>query len=159
MKPALGPRAQAALILALVATLGALLGILGDRLVASQRSSSEPGDAPGRMNGDMMPASRFGGRLTERLDLTAEQRSRIDAILAEQQAQARTLTSEYQPQFRALADQTRERIEAVLTDEQREQMRAMRQRMRRPGDMRRGMPGVRPDSPRPALDSARPNPL
>lgn len=155
MRPALGPRAQAALILALVATLGALLGILGDRLIASQRGVPEPAAAPGRMPGEMMPDSRFGGRLAERLDLTAEQRSRIDAILAEQQAQARVLTREYQPQFRALANQTRERIEAVLTDEQREQMRTMRQRMRRPGEMRRGMPGVRPDSPRSNPDSAR----
>lgn len=136
MRPSLGPRAQAGLVLALVATSGALLGILGDRLLASQRSDEAPAMvAPVQgSRGGMIAGSRYGERLAQRLDLSDVQRARIDSIFAEEQVRARELSREFQPQFRALADQTRERVEAVLTPEQLEQMRAMRQqRMRRPG--------------------------
>lgn len=138
MKLSLGPRAQAVLLLALVAMIGALLGIIGDRVVAAQRS-----DAPAADERRMSPprggmgAMRYSDRLADRLNLSTEQRVRIDSILAEEQVRARALAQEFQPQFRTLAEQTRMRVESVLTAEQREQMRAMRQqRMRRTGDQR-----------------------
>jgi Spy/CpxP family protein refolding chaperone len=134
----LGPRVQAVLVLALVGTIGALLGILGDRVIA-QRSAALPGEVP-RMSqprGGMIPAMRYSDRLADRLNLTADQRVRIDSILAEERIRARELAQEFQPQFRSLAEQTRMRVESVLTAEQREQMRAMRQqRARRMGDPR-----------------------
>jgi Spy/CpxP family protein refolding chaperone len=140
----LGPRTQAVLVLALVGTIGALLGILGDRVIAGQRSAAVTGETP-RMSpprGGMMPAMRYSERLADRLDLSADQRARIDTILAEEQVHARALAQEFQPQFRALAEQTRIRVESVLTAGQREQMRAMRQqRMRRMGDQRPPPPG------------------
>jgi Spy/CpxP family protein refolding chaperone len=138
VKLSLGPRAQAVLLLALVAVIGALLGIVGDRVVAAQRSGAPAADSP-RMSpprGGMAPM-RYSDRLADRLNLSSEQRIRIDSILAEEQVRARALAQEFQPQFRTLAEQTRMRVESVLTAEQREQMRAMRQqRMRRPGDQR-----------------------
>lgn len=88
-----------------------------------------------------MPGARYGENLATRLDLSASQRARIDSILAENRVRARELTRQFQPQFRQLAEQTRERVEAVLTPEQLEQLRTMRQqRMRRRGDMRPGGP-------------------
>jgi Spy/CpxP family protein refolding chaperone len=136
-----GPRAQAGIVLALVAAVGALLGILGDRLVAQQRDAATPvvtrpgpGPAPG-MPG--MGAMRYGDRLALRLDLTADQRARIDSILAQEQIRIRELSRQFQPQFRAIADQTRERVEAVLTQEQRERLGELREeRMRRLGTER-----------------------
>jgi hypothetical protein len=84
-----------------------------------------------------MAPMRYSDRLADRLNLSSEQRIRIDSILAEEQVRARALAQEFQPQFRTLAEQTRMRVESVLTDEQREQMRAMRlQRSRRMGDQR-----------------------
>lgn len=157
----LGPRAQAVLIIALVATLSALLGILGDRYIAQRRAADLPAgmERMGPPRGGMMPALRYGDALAVRLDLSAEQREQIESILAEDRVRARELTEQFQPQLRALADQTRRRVETVLTPEQLDQLRAMRlQRMRRRGDMRpgemrpRGMdvtrPRRRPDSVR-----------
>src|SRR5690606_34379773 len=118
-----------------------LIGILADRFIAQRRAAdSPPGvERMGPPRGGMMSGRRYGDGLAARLDLTAEQRERIEAILAEERVRARELTDQFQPQFRALAGQTRERVEAVLTSEQREQLRAMRQqRMRRPRDMRPG---------------------
>lgn len=143
MRPSLGPRAQVVLILALVATLGALLGILGDRFVAARRAAETPlmmGRTP-PMRGGPTQGARYGESLATRLDLSAEQRARIDSILAEDRVRARELTRQFQPQFRQLAEQTRERVEAVLTPEQLEQLRTMRQqRVRRRGDLRPGGP-------------------
>ena len=144
VRPALSPRAQAVLILAFVATLGALLGILGDRVLASRRASSPPpAEWTPPPRGGMMPGGRYGEGLATRLDLSASQRAQIDSILAEDRVRARELTRQFQPQLRQLAEETRARVEAVLTPEQLEQLRAMRQqqRMRRRGDIRPGGPG------------------
>lgn len=141
----LGPRAQAALVLALVALVGALVGILGDRIVAQQRADSAPdsttrdvmqrrGDGPRRGPG----MSRFADQLETRLDLSPDQRAAIENIIAEEQQRVRALTAEFQPRFRLIAQQTRERVDSVLTPAQREELRAMR-RQRMP-DVGRGMP-------------------
>lgn len=143
----LGARGQAGLILALVATIGALLGILGDRYIATRRAVNA-GPVWERMDGSraMMPGMRYGEGLAARLDLSDEQRARIDSILADNRARARELTAQYQPQFRALAEETRRSVEAVLTSEQQAQLRAMReQRMQ-------GRPGMRPDRTGPRSD-------
>jgi Spy/CpxP family protein refolding chaperone len=151
---ALGPRTQAGLVLALVAALGALLGILGDRLVAQQRAEPTMVDMGPMQRPDIMrpPGPRYGDRLAERLGLTPAQRSAIDSILDEEQERVRTLTSQFQPQFRTIANQTRLRVEEVLTPEQRAVMRTMRaERMRRLGDER---PQFR-DAVRPGPDERR----
>ena len=149
MKPALGPRAQVVLILAFVATIGAFIGILGDRYVARQRADAAPAVERGTMpRGGMMPGMRYGDGLATRLDLSAEQRAQIDSILAQDRLRARELTRQFQPQFRSLAEETRARVEAVLTAEQRDELRAMRQQRMRRGDMR---PGDMPADMRPGL--------
>lgn len=142
MRPALSPRVQAILVLALVATLGALIGILGDRYIATQRADvAQPGLERAPL--PMASGARYVEGLTRSLNLSAAQRTQIDSILAEDRVRARALTMQFQPQFRALASETRERVEAVLTADQREQLRAMRQQhMRGRRDVR---PDLRPD--------------
>lgn len=133
-----GPRAQAGIVLALVATLGALLGILGDRLVAQQREAPPameppPGRTPGMMRPEMVRG--YGQQLARHLDLTDGQRAQIDSILMQERLRVRELNREFQPRFRAVARQTRERVEAVLTPEQRARLGELRtERMRRIGD-------------------------
>ncbi|HEX2167676.1 MAG TPA: hypothetical protein VHG09_10635 [Longimicrobiales bacterium] len=143
MKYALGPRTQALLILALVATLGALVGILGDRYIAQRRAADTPPavERTGPLRIGPAPGMRYGAALAVRLDLSAEQREQIERILEEDRVRARELAAQFQPQFRMLAEQTRERVEAVLTPAQIEQLRTIREdRMRRRGEMRsRGM--------------------
>jgi|SRR5687768_796452 len=154
-------RAQAAIVLALVATLGALLGILGDRLLAQPRPpATEPappalGQEPGPMAaqpprpGQRPPRGpRFAERLSDELNLTEAQRAAIDSILAEQGARVRALNAEVQPRFQQIAEQTRTRIDQVLTDEQRTELRRIRQaRIRQERLLRMGeprQPGRRP---------------
>lgn len=141
----LGPRAQAVIVLALVATLGALLGIVGDRTLAARATARAaavgvPGGAMMRTGGPAGPHGaagpwrwearadvRYAERLGSWLDLSPVQRSEIDGIVAEEQARVRELTREVEPRFRAIAGDTRQRIEAVLTDAQREQLRSLRE--------------------------------
>jgi Spy/CpxP family protein refolding chaperone len=154
MSERLSVRAQAIVVLALVATLGALLGILGDRLLA-QQSPAEPDtpapgmrpfDRPGRPDPRGL-GPRFAERLGQELDLAPAQRAAIDSIIAEERARVRQLTAEVQPRFRQIAEQTRARIDQVLTDEQRVELRRIRQeRLRQERRLRMGepRPGRRP---------------
>jgi hypothetical protein len=162
----LGPRAQAAVVLALVAASGALAGMLGERLVAQQRGPAYDvvEDTPFRMPPGMMGRgpldttngirpgmrgpggpggpgatmraagvdARYAARLSTLLDLSAEQQLAIDSIMTEQRRRVRELTVELEPRFRAIAQDTRRNVDAVLTPEQLEQMRTMRQRRLRP---------------------------
>jgi Spy/CpxP family protein refolding chaperone len=152
-------RAQAVTVLALVATLGALLGILGDRLLAQPRPpATEPAPpvmgpppmaAPSPRPGQRPPRGpRFAERLSDELNLTETQRAAIDSILAEQGARVRALNAEVQPRFQQIAEQTRTRIDQVLTDEQRAELRRIRQaRIRQERLLRMGEP--RPPGRRP----------
>jgi Spy/CpxP family protein refolding chaperone len=146
MRMNLGPRGQAAIVLALVATLGGLIGILGDRTFVGRAAASTSegtelvrpglpgghGSSGGSMAGgpwrwEAMADARYAERLAGALELTPEQRTAINGIVEEQQARVRELTREVEPRFRAIAGETRDRVEAVLTDEQRTRLRAMRE--------------------------------
>jgi Spy/CpxP family protein refolding chaperone len=133
------PRVQAVVLLLLVATAGAVAGIVGDRLVTDRadpapageglRSAPMPGAGPWRWEArrDM----RYGERLSSDLGLTPDQRAAIDSIVRDQQQRVRALTAEVEPQFRAIAEQTRGRVEAVLTPEQRTRLAELRDERRR----------------------------
>jgi hypothetical protein len=154
---ALSTRAQAIIVLALVAAVGALAGVLADRLIAQQRTAavSQPtmplrvppgmgpriGAGPGegaagpgaRLRAPAAAEMRYAERLSAMIELTPEQQLAIDSIMTEERRRVRELTEQLQPRFRQIAQETRARVEAVLTAEQREQMRALRrQRMRMP---------------------------
>lgn len=133
MRLNLAPRVQAIVLLLLVATAGAVAGIVGDRLVSDRqdppplRSGTRgmPGPAPWRW--EARPDARYAERLSSVLELSAAQRAAIDSIVADQQQRVRELTLEVQPRFRAIAQQTRGSIEDVLTAEQKERLRELRE--------------------------------
>jgi periplasmic protein CpxP/Spy len=147
MKLNLAARTQAIVLLALVATSGALAGVVGDRLLSDRADSAAqfrgdrprgtmPGPGAGAWRFEAQPTARYGERLAGSLELTPEQRAAIDTIMAEQQLRVRELNAEMQPRFRAIAEETRGRVEDLLTPEQRQRLGGLREeRMRgmRPG--------------------------
>lgn len=108
------------LVLAMMFAVGALAGAATMRVVA----------------GDELPAraARDGGErpgLFERLDLTAEQRAQVDAIMERRRREVDAFWQQHGPQLRTITDSARAEIRSVLTPEQREleeQFRAERRR-------------------------------
>jgi hypothetical protein len=151
MAPNMRARVQAVVLLALVATTGAVAGVVGDRLLRDRGAAPADVDIPtypppagGPWRWEPQPDARYSERLAESLSLTPDQGSTIDLIVAEEQVRVRELTYELQPHFRAIAEETRGRIEDVLTPQQRQQLRTLREeRMRgmgmRPGAGMRGL--------------------
>ncbi|MGH9803386.1 MAG: hypothetical protein ACRD82_23735, partial [Blastocatellia bacterium] len=56
--------------------------------------------------------------LTQRLNLTADQRIRVDQFLADSRRQYQNLDDEFRPQYKAIRMETRKRISVLLTPEQ-----------------------------------------
>jgi hypothetical protein len=161
MKLRLAARTHAIVLLALVATSGAVAGVVGDRLLSGRQvmppadpardgagaaaDAQDMGDVPWRYEARPMP--RYGERIARTLDLSAEQRTAIDSIVAQEQARVRALTAEVQPRFRAIATDTRVRIEEVLTAQQRDRLDELRsERMRGMRPEMRGLMRQRRDS-------------
>jgi Spy/CpxP family protein refolding chaperone len=146
MKLNMGTRTQAIALLLLVATSGALAGVVGDRLLLERDASRQPGewrpsgvagpppDGPWRW--EARPDERYAQRLAHSLELSEAQRVRIESIVELQQERVRELAEEMQPRFRAISEEARAGIEDVLTAEQRQRLESLRQermRLMRPG--------------------------
>lgn len=133
MRPNLAPRVQAVVFLLLVATAGAVAGIVADRLVSDRpepppaRAVTPGATGPGPWRWEPRTDARYAERLSSVLELSAAQQMAIDSIMADQQQRVRELTAEVQPRFRAITEQTRGRIEDVLTPEQRKRLRGLRE--------------------------------
>lgn len=84
-------------------------------------------------------------RMQRELDLTAEQRERIDRILKESQDQIRKITAPVAPEIRQELQRTLESFRGVLTPEQRqrfEELIKQQQRPREPRKAKGGQPGA-----------------
>jgi hypothetical protein len=95
------------------------------------------------------------GPLSDRLDLTAQQRQQIEQILIENRQMAAQLLREMQPRLRARYDSTIVAIDAVLTPDQRVEFRRMRSEERdriRRGGFGPGWPTGRRDQSPPAAE-------
>ena len=77
--------------------------------------------------------TNFVQRLDESLQLSPEQKGEIEQIVAEGQERNRQLWQQIAPQARGIAQDTRQRIRAVLTDGQKKQFEEMFRRVRRLG--------------------------
>ena len=101
------------------------------------------------------PAAQRTERLGEMLELTEEQKAQVNEIFAEAQEQREALREQSREERKAAVEQrrarwqeiksinesTRERLSAVLTDEQNAQLSDRRDGMRKRAIMRRGAQG------------------
>lgn len=125
-------------MLVLTFVVGALSGAALDRLLVA-----EPVPAPAVVTPAPTPASdeeperrSRRGRPSERdifdqLDLTVEQREKIDEILDRRRAQLDAFWAETRPKVHSLVESTRADIRAILTPEQRAEYDRLRAEARR----------------------------
>ena len=73
------------------------------------------------------PHAESKGRILDQLDLTAEQRAKVDAILERRRSQTRRFWQHEGAGLRSMVDSTRAEIRNVLTPEQRERYDRLRQ--------------------------------
>ena len=129
--------AFAALVVTFLA--GALAGMAYERVLSASEPPVEKRE--GRHGSRGAQAFAPDGPLGDRLDLTAEQRAKIERILAEDRTKARAIFREMKPRLRARFDSTTAAVREVLTPEQRveferyraERRAAMRKRYGRGG--------------------------
>jgi len=145
-------RAQGLALLLVTFAVGVLGGMALERVRTARRTPPPPVDRV-RMGPGVMPP------MFERLDLTAEQRERIDAILRQSRPLTDSVLQSSLPRLRAIRDSVRLQVRAVLTPEQQERFDEMERRWgdRGPGEW--GVPrepgargrraGRQPDAPPP----------
>lgn len=131
--PRRGARARwmAGGLLVLAFCAGALGGAAADRMLAA-RSAAADGravDGVGSAPGGGGPGAIFPGavQLGRQLDLTAEQRERIQEILAAERAKADSVMRAVRPILQARYDSSTQAVREVLTPEQRERFDRMRE--------------------------------
>ena len=152
-----GNRSKLVAALAFVAIAGAgfLSGVALDRSVLARgphgwrggpgRMGGMPpfGDAPGDRGGDRSEAAdarrkEMRDRLAKDLGLSPAQRVAVDSVMTQQAAKFRVARERVRPTMDSLVAETQQQMDNILTPEQREKMKAMRERMR--SRMPRGAP-------------------
>lgn len=112
-------RTTALLAVAVLFLVGVLVGVLGTHLFYLHEIR-QPG-------GLASLGTRWLARsLDRRLDLTAEQRKQVDAILADTAREASGLRRQMTPRMLEIFERSRRRISAVLTPDQREKFERFR---------------------------------
>jgi len=113
ISPGRRARLAAAAVLVATFTLGGVAGAMLDRALPG-------GDGQGRVAGWCGVGMGQGGQppLLQHLDLTPEQRPRLEAIVARRHPQMLALWQEFQPRVNALMDSARTEMDAILTPEQ-----------------------------------------
>jgi hypothetical protein len=99
-----------------VVLVGAVLGIVGDRVILRERLAREWRD----------PRS-MRERISTELGLDAEQRARFDSILDTRNRRYDSLMAPVRPALDSVGDAARQEIQALLTPEQRTRYDEMRQ--------------------------------
>lgn len=130
----------------LVATFaaGMLAGAAFDRTLTAREP--EPVQEPGwHCHG---PHGKKTSMILDQLDLSPEQRRRVDAIMARRRAQADTFWKREGPRMRGIVDSTRVEIRAVLTAGQRAEYDRLREQYRAARRAERGERGEQPASGR-----------
>jgi len=104
-------RGEAAVLVFVVFLLGALLGgvgnhVWGERVWGKQIINSQP------------TRNEIVGDLTRDLQLTPDQQKQLGSIVDDTRAQWRTLYTTIEPQHEQIRQQSRDRIRAILTPDQ-----------------------------------------
>ena len=104
-------RGEAAVLVFVVFLLGALLGgggnhVWGERVWGKQIINSQP------------TRNEIVGDLTRDLQLTQDQQKQLGSIVDDTRAQWRTLYTTIEPQHEQIRQQSRDRIRAILTPDQ-----------------------------------------
>lgn len=113
---------QVRLAALVIFTLGAAAGALA---LNAYRSWSHASAGPDGGRGD-----RFA-RMLERLNLTPEQKTEVQQILADTREQVRAARAETEPRMAEIRRHTDERLQKILTAEQWQQFQQMKDEMRR----------------------------
>jgi Spy/CpxP family protein refolding chaperone len=140
-------RGTAAVVLALCVSVGTIAGVVLDRVLLIPHHIGRR--APPRGPRAVWPASQAASRdrLAAELALTDSQRVKLDSVLSRQTARFRAAREVIQPQVDSIFQQTRAQIDSMLTPQQRDQLRNIRDR-----NLFGFPPGI---GPRPS-DSSRP---
>lgn len=106
---------KAIALLLVLFLLGIALGALGTYLASGRIWGTH---AAGERT-PVQKRARVLERLTQELNLTADQRKQLEGILADTQAKYDAIHQQMMPQFDQVRHQSREQIRAILTPEQR----------------------------------------
>ncbi len=107
-------------LLVLIFILGIATGAFGYRLLSDKGYFSSRGRGPARVNrGEVVE------RFTRELGLSAQQREQLNVILTEDEQKFRELNKSIKPQADAIRQEGRNRIRAILTDEQKPKFEEM----------------------------------
>ena len=125
------PRAMAAVVVCVTLIAGILVGIGLDRAVL--RRPRRPFGAFVMRDGPNADSARARVRkqFADALHLTPDQQARIDTIMQRRMAVLDSIRKQTMPQIRSLIGATQAQIDSVLTPEQREQFKSLRQQHRR----------------------------
>lgn len=116
----LRPRLLAVLALLLAAIGGVAAGVALDRSMWQSRHLGFLARGTAfRPPPDRHPRSELLDRLDASLDLSPEQRVRVDSVLARREADMRALRNQVRPRFDSIAGRTRSDLLQILTAEQR----------------------------------------
>ena len=117
-------------LLAVVALAGMGLGFAADRLALHDRREAlrRPGPAfgpEGRRGPGLRRGEGMRERLARELELTPEQRVRVDSIMAEQMSDFRRLREAMQPRVDSVLARAQARLDSVLTPAQRQKLASL----------------------------------
>ena len=116
----LRPRLLAVLALLLAAVGGVAAGVALDRSMSQSRHLGFLARGTAfRPPPNRHPRSELLDRLDASLDLTGEQRVRVDSVLARRESEMRALRNQVRPRFDSIAGRTRSDLLRILTPEQR----------------------------------------
>jgi Spy/CpxP family protein refolding chaperone len=119
---------------------GTLAGVAADRMLGRRAALAETPPAP------CVSRPEGGATVFESLDLTADQRTRVDAVLERRRRQMEVLWQQARPGMRAVVDSTEAEIRVILTPEQRGEFDRMREEGRKLGLKRQHDDHSRTDS-------------
>jgi Spy/CpxP family protein refolding chaperone len=132
------PRLVAALLLLLALLGGIVVGVAVDRTLLLRGPFGGPG---WRMAGGRHSPA-FRERMARELDLSPEQRVRVDSVIDRSHRDLCAVQDEIRPRLDSVLARTRRELDAVLTPEQRVKAEKLKDRVHKFKE-RRGMPGRR----------------